>query len=145
MKRLTAEWIAKAEGDFSIVERESRARRNPSYDGVCFHAQQCVEKYLKARLCEAGISVQKLHDLTVLLDQTLPVEPMWEAYRRDLSYLSDYAVNFSVIQGKVRIARRPCKLALSAEPFGRLPAWHWLLSRLPEKAQREVIEFVDGL
>lgn len=94
MKQLTAEWIAKAEGDFAIVERESRARRNPSYDGICFHAQQCVEKYIKARICEAGSSVQKLHDLSALLDQVLPFEPMWEAYRRELSYLSDYAVNF---------------------------------------------------
>ena len=93
MKQLTAEWIAKAEGDFSIVERESRARLNPSYDGVCFHEQQCVEKYIKARICEAGFSVQKVHDLTTLLDQVLPFEPMWEAYRRELSYLSDYSVN----------------------------------------------------
>ena len=94
MKPLTSEWISKAEGDFAIVERESRARRNPSYDGVCFHAQQCVEKYLKARICEAGSSVQKMHDLSALLDQVLPYEPLWESYRRDLAYLSDYAVNF---------------------------------------------------
>lgn len=94
MKRLTAEWITKAEGDFAIVERESRARKNPSYDGICFHAQQCVEKYIKARLCEAGVGIQKLHDLSALLDLALPFEPMWEAYRRELSYLSDYAVNF---------------------------------------------------
>ena len=94
MKQLTAEWITKAEGDFAMVERESRARKNPSYDGICFHAQQCVEKYIKARICEAGGSVQKLHDLTALLDLALPFEPMWEAYRRELSYLSDYAVNF---------------------------------------------------
>jgi HEPN domain-containing protein len=35
-------------GDFATVEREVRARKNPNYDGVCFHAQQCAEKYLKA-------------------------------------------------------------------------------------------------
>ena len=40
MKPLTAEWIAKAEGDFALMEREGRVRKNPSYDGVCFHAQQ---------------------------------------------------------------------------------------------------------
>jgi HEPN domain-containing protein len=57
MKPMTAEWVAKAEGDFAMVERESHARKNPNYDGVCFHAQQCAEKYLKARLCEAlGLS-----------------------------------------------------------------------------------------
>jgi hypothetical protein len=32
------------------MERESRVRKNPSYDGICFHTQQCAEKYLKARI-----------------------------------------------------------------------------------------------
>jgi HEPN domain-containing protein len=94
MKPMTAEWVAKAEGDFAIVERESRARKNPSYDGVCFHAQQCAEKYLKARLCKAGIHVEKVHDLPALLEQVLPVEPLWETFRADLAYLSDFAVHF---------------------------------------------------
>lgn len=48
MKPLVAEWVSKADGDYAIVERESRARKNPSYDGICFHAQQCTEKYLFA-------------------------------------------------------------------------------------------------
>ena len=94
MKPLSAEWVSKAEGDFAIVERESRARKNPSYDGICFHAQQCAEKYIKARLCEAGIHFEKVHDLSALLEQALAVEPLWESYRADLSYLSDFAVHF---------------------------------------------------
>jgi len=48
MKPITAEWVAKAEGDFATLERESRVRKHPNYDGICFHAQQCAEKYLKA-------------------------------------------------------------------------------------------------
>lgn len=94
MKPLSTEWVSKAEGDFAIVERESRARKNPSYDGICFHAQQCAEKYIKARLCEAGIHFEKVHDLSALLEQVLAVEPLWESYRVDLSYLSDFAVHF---------------------------------------------------
>ena len=94
MKPLATEWIGKAEGDFAIVERESRARKNPSLDGVCFHAQQCAEKYLKARLCEAGIRFEKIHDLSALLEQVLAVEPLWEAFRADLAYLSDFAIHF---------------------------------------------------
>ena len=94
MKPMTREWVAKAEGDFAIVERESRARKNPSYDGVCFHAQQCAEKYLKARLCEAGIDFAKVHDLVALLELALPVEPLWEVYRASLAHLTDYAVSF---------------------------------------------------
>ena len=40
MKPIAAEWVAKAEGDFAILERECRARKNPSYDGACFHATE---------------------------------------------------------------------------------------------------------
>lgn len=43
MKRETQEWIAKADGDFYDAQRGTRVRKNPNYDGVCFHAQQCIE------------------------------------------------------------------------------------------------------
>lgn len=94
MKPITTEWVAKAEGDFATLQRECRARKNPNYDAICFHAQQCAEKYLKARLCEADISFSKIHDLVALLEQTLVVEPAWENFREDLAYLSDFAVTF---------------------------------------------------
>jgi HEPN domain-containing protein len=94
MKPMTAEWIAKAEADFATVERECRARKNPNYDGVCFHAQQCAEKCLKAWLCEAGISYRKTHDLVALLEQVLSEEPQWDAFREDLGFLSDFAVSY---------------------------------------------------
>ena len=48
MKPITKEWVDKAEEDWSTALREVRVRKNPSYDSVCFHAQQCAEKYLKA-------------------------------------------------------------------------------------------------
>lgn len=50
MKPLAREWVNKAEGDFATAAREMRARKSPNYDAACFHAQQCVEKYLKALL-----------------------------------------------------------------------------------------------
>lgn len=94
MKPMSAEWVAKAEGDFAMMERECQVTENPNYDGICFHAQQCAEKYLKARLCEADITFSKIHDLVALLDQVLEVEPAWESFREDLAYLSDFAVSF---------------------------------------------------
>lgn len=94
MKPTTLEWIEKAEGDFRMMERESRVRKNPNYDGLCFHAQQCVEKYVKARLVEADLGFPKIHDLVALLDLVLPVEPLWESFREHLSFLTDSAVNY---------------------------------------------------
>lgn len=90
----TREWIDKAEADFQTVQRELRARKLPNLDGACFHAQQCVEKYLKARLQEANITFPKTHDLTQLLNLIAPVEPLWEALRPGLNRLNVFAVQF---------------------------------------------------
>lgn len=94
MKSITAEWIAKAEGDFASTERECRARTRTNYDAACFHAQQCAEKYIKARLAANGISGAKTHDLVALLESVLHLEPLWEPFREDLAFLSDFAVAY---------------------------------------------------
>lgn len=94
MKPITKEWIGKAEGDWASARREARARKHPNHDAACFHAQQCAEKYLKARLEEAGIAFGKTHDLVKLLSLALPVEPAWTVLRQDLIFLTDFAVEY---------------------------------------------------
>lgn len=94
MKRLVVEWISKAEGDFHSLQREVRARTHPNYDAACFHAQQCAEKYLKARLSASMRQVPKTHDLVLLLDLVMEDEPMWEIYREDMAWLTAFAVEF---------------------------------------------------
>jgi HEPN domain-containing protein len=92
MNPLTAEWVEKAEEDFATATRELRVRKNPSYNAVCFHAQQCAEKYMKARLHSAGMAFPRTHNLIELLELLLPIEPLWEGLRRDLRHLSEYSV-----------------------------------------------------
>lgn len=94
MKPSAREWVDKAEADLATAGREMRASRRPNFDAVCFHAQQCVEKYLKARLVEADISFPKTHDLEALLDLILPQEPLWEAFRSKLNNLTSFAIAF---------------------------------------------------
>lgn len=94
MNPITREWVDKAEGDFATAERELKVTADPNYDAVCFHAQQCVEKYLKAGLQEAGIQFGKTHDLSLLLSLILPVEPSWQVMLADLQALSAFAVAY---------------------------------------------------
>ncbi len=94
MKPLTVEWINKAEGDWTTANREIRSRKHPNYDAACFHAQQCVEKYLKAQLQEHGIPFERTHNLIHLLDLLLPRHPLWESTRTALGQLTNYAVTF---------------------------------------------------
>ncbi len=124
MKPLTAEWVAKAERDFATMEREAHVTEEPNFEAICFHAQQCAEKYLKARLCEAGIVFGKIHNLVALLGPVLDLEPSWESYREDLAYLSAFAVSVrypgesadrdsaSEAQGKCRAFRRVARQSL---------------------------------
>ena len=92
MKPLTREWIQKAEGDFATASREMRARKSPNYDSACFHAQQCVEKYFKARLQEAAIEFPFTHDLGKLLTLLLPVEPLWAGLMTSAKLVTRHAV-----------------------------------------------------
>ena len=94
MKANSREWLDKAEADFGSAGREYRARKMPNFDAACFFAQQCIEKYLKARLVEAGVPFPKTHDLEALLDLVLSVEPLWEAFRAKLGELTSFAAAF---------------------------------------------------
>jgi HEPN domain-containing protein len=67
MKPLTQEWIRKADGDWATAQRELIATP-PNFDAVCFHAQQCAEKYLKAVLQEHSLAFPKTHDLEALIN-----------------------------------------------------------------------------
>ncbi len=87
-----AGWIAKAEADWATAQREFRVRRRTNFDAVCFHAQQCVEKYLKARLIAAAIQFPKTHDLVALLALVQEVEPFWQPWKAPLAKLTHYAV-----------------------------------------------------
>lgn len=89
-KLITLEWIDKAEGDYITAQREARARKYPVFDVAWFHAQQCVEKYLKARLVEAGLAFGKTHNLSLVL----PVEPAWRSLQPALNALNVYAVDY---------------------------------------------------
>ena len=92
MNPLTLEWIELAEEDYAIarlIQREQLAMRN----GMCFHAQQCAEKYLKAWLQEVNVPVPRTHNLEELLNLILPTIPTWSAWKADLSKLSKHAVD----------------------------------------------------
>jgi HEPN domain-containing protein len=93
MKPLTGEWVEKAEGDLATAKREIRVRKAPNFDAVCFHAQQCAEKYLKALLQEAEIPFGKTHHLIVLLDLLLRDSSTWELFRPQLQSLNAYSVS----------------------------------------------------
>jgi HEPN domain-containing protein len=94
MNNLVNEWVEKAEEDFRAALTLHRSRRYPTHNAVCFHAQQCIEKYLKAILEKHGIIIRKIHALAILLDQCAAIHPLLSGMRSDMVRLSEYAVEF---------------------------------------------------
>ena len=94
MQEVVREWVEKAEGDFAVALREWRVRKNRNYDAICFHAQQCVEKYLKGILQQEGTRFAKSHDLIILVKAGLLKHPLWEPDLGNMEILSRYAVLF---------------------------------------------------
>jgi HEPN domain-containing protein len=77
-----------------VFAQQGSRSKVPVHDGVCFHCQQCAEKYLKGLMEELGLAVPKTHDLDVLLPALVPHHPTLRALRRGLLFLSDFAVDF---------------------------------------------------
>ena len=92
MNPLTLEWIEKAEEDYNMAQLAQQASR-PFYNSICFHAQQCIEKYLKAWIQEANVPVPRTHDLGELLSLIVPTLPAWSQWQPDFKRITEYAVD----------------------------------------------------
>ena len=92
MKVLSQEWVDKAEADWTTARREFTVEDRPNYDAVCFHAQQCVKKYLLARLEEGDIPFPATHHLGVLLSICSELEPSWEELKEPTRTLTAHTI-----------------------------------------------------
>lgn len=66
--REVSQWVEKAEHDLKTAEYTLTLSEECPFDTVCFHAQQCAEKYLKGFLVFRSTDFPKTHDLVVLLN-----------------------------------------------------------------------------
>ncbi|MEW5720845.1 MAG: HEPN domain-containing protein [Chloroflexota bacterium] len=87
------DWIGKAEQDFQYAQLGMRRRKSPLYDGVCFHSQQCAEKYLKAFLVRHQIKFRKVHDLDELYNLSARVDESFKLIFGALMILNPYSVD----------------------------------------------------
>ena len=91
MKKLTVEWVRKAERDY-LAAVELQQSPHPLHEQIAFHAQQSAEKYLKAVLQEHGLVIPRTHDLKRLLGLLLPVQPTLRSVSRGANSLTRFAV-----------------------------------------------------
>jgi HEPN domain-containing protein len=109
------EWVEKAENDLKSAAHLLTMENCPT-DTICFHAQQCVEKYLKALLVAQGTGFRKVHDLGELI-VLLPLRLRPSLDDREQAKLTEYAtvtrypgdyepILLSEARQAVKIARR---------------------------------------
>ena len=113
---VVGEWIEKAENDLKTAVHTLKLGTKCPTDTVCFHAQQVVEKYLKALLTWRGIDFHKTHDIEALV-ALVPraIRPHLSAseqgtltdYATVARYPGDYGpITLAQARTAVRIARR---------------------------------------
>ena len=88
------EWVGKAEEDYEVAIMLVRRRKRPTPSAVCFHCQQCAEKYLKAFLVRHQVAFPKIHDLRELRRLSVVVDPTIDLITDLLIRLAPYAVEF---------------------------------------------------
>jgi HEPN domain-containing protein len=84
-------WLFRAKEDAAVIE--SLFDTDPVFyaSTICFHAQQAVEKYLKAFLVFHNVDFPRTHDVDFLLLECQKIDP--QDFKIDLGSLSDFGVN----------------------------------------------------
>ena len=113
---VTRDWVIKAENDLKNAVYTLGMGDDCPTDTVCFHAQQCVEKYLKAFLVLKKIDFPKTHDIKELI-ALLPSNTRPKMTPEEQRRLTDYAtvtrypgdyelISLAEARRAVKIARR---------------------------------------
>ncbi|MBM3745517.1 MAG: HEPN domain-containing protein [Acidobacteria bacterium] len=82
-------WVRKAESDMLAMDASFETG---AYDAACFHAQQAVEKLLKAFLIHSGLPPIHTHNLARLLDQCTSIDPDFGTLSQAVVPLTPFAV-----------------------------------------------------
>ena len=85
------QWVRRADGDLKTATHTLKLGRSCPTEAVAFHAQQCVEKYLKVALVFYRVDPPRVHDIGTLAG-LLPsgALPAWPV--REQRILTAYAV-----------------------------------------------------
>jgi HEPN domain-containing protein len=119
-------WVARAEEDYALA-RSALRRRVPLTYGATFHAQQCVEKYLKALLMAREQSFPRTHDVMALTDLCHQNGIILSVDLESLDRLAAYAVQvrYPGEDPSVEEAKEALQIARTVRRFAR----KWLASR----------------
>lgn len=84
-------WLFRAKEDIAVIGSLLKTDPVLYASTICFHAQQAVEKYLKAFLIYHNVDFPRTHDVDFLLLECKKIDS--KDFDIDLGSLSDFGVN----------------------------------------------------
>jgi HEPN domain-containing protein len=84
-------WLFRAKEDIAVIDNLYKTDPDLYASTICFHAQQAVEKSLKAFLVYNNIDFPRTHDVDFLLMECKKIDS--KDFNIDLGSLSDFGVN----------------------------------------------------
>ena len=120
-KDIIKRWLKKAEADLKTAKILLEVEDAPT-ESICFHAQQAVEKFLKAYLTFVDVRVGKTHDIATLLRKCLEKNKNFQNLDIErLEELTFYAVEVRYPEGfyipTLEEANEAVKLAEQTKDF----------------------------
>jgi HEPN domain-containing protein len=92
LKDYVNKWLFRANEDVAVIQNLTQSDRQTYASTICFHAQQAVEKYLKALLAHKGVDFPRTHDIDFLLSECRNVTS-GELDHVDPKSLTDFGVS----------------------------------------------------
>jgi HEPN domain-containing protein len=84
-------WLFRANEDIAVIEHLFKAESELYASTICFHAQQAVEKFLKAFLVYHNTDFPRTHDLEFLLFECKKIDQ--SGFDLDFGSLTDFGVS----------------------------------------------------
>ncbi|MDI6734650.1 MAG: HEPN domain-containing protein [bacterium] len=98
MEELIKNWIKRAESDIKTAKDEINTAE-PATDTICFHAQQCVEKYLKSYLTLHQKHFMKTHNIAKLIELCKEIDLDFDLLNQlNVVELTEYAVEMRYVE-----------------------------------------------
>jgi HEPN domain-containing protein len=114
------QWLTKAKHDLGSAQLLFAGEPN-FLDTAVYHCQQCVEKALKAYLTLKDTPFEKIHDLSVLIEECINVDRNFEQLRDLAEILTPYAIAFrypgEILEPELLDAEEALNLAKKAFDF----------------------------
>ncbi len=109
------DWFEKADQDLEMARRALGPGQSMP-EMVCYHAQQCAEKYLKSYLIAHSVPFRFVHDLIYLTQLCIAHDPTFEELMPAIEILNEYGATMRYpmegsVEPDIEAAREAIRLA----------------------------------